>query len=100
MFELRQSFSDAAITVCPLTHGGEADACGAEVKKVFSKVGISFKGQGFYKNDHGANAGSSKTGSGGSTSSSASTDSSSSSTTSGSSSTSSSTSSSGSASSE
>ena len=26
------------------------------VKKVFSKVGIAFKGDGFYKNDHGANA--------------------------------------------
>ena len=31
------------------------------MKKVFSKVGISFKGDGFYKNDHGANASSRRT---------------------------------------
>ena len=57
MFEFRQSFSDPAIATCPLTHDNETETCGAEVKKVFSKVGISFKGQGFYKNDHGSNAG-------------------------------------------
>ncbi len=28
----------------------------ALLKKVFSGVGISFKGSGFYKNDHGANS--------------------------------------------
>ncbi len=49
-----QSFSDDALTVCPQVHEGESTECGAPVKKVFSKVGISFKGDGFYKNDHGA----------------------------------------------
>ena len=57
-FEVRQSFSDDTLTVCPL-EGGPA-ACDAPsegpVKKVFSGVAISFKGDGFYKNDHGANA--------------------------------------------
>ena len=57
-FEVRQSFSDDTLTVCP-TEGGPA-SCAAPgegpVKKVFSGVAISFKGDGFYKNDHGANA--------------------------------------------
>ena len=57
-FEVRQSFSDETLAVCP-TEGGPA-ACVAPgegpVKKVFSGVAISFKGDGFYKNDHGANA--------------------------------------------
>ena len=42
-FEAFQSFSDAPITVCP--------ECGGEVKKVFSNVGVVFKGAGFYKTD-------------------------------------------------
>ena len=57
-FEIRQSFSDEALTVCP-AEGAPAEcvAPGAgPVKKVFSGVAISFKGDGFYKNDHGANA--------------------------------------------
>ncbi|HAF69575.1 MAG TPA: FmdB family transcriptional regulator [Acidimicrobiaceae bacterium] len=44
-FEIRQSFSDDPITVCPI------ESCGGEVKKVFGNVGIAFKGSGFYKND-------------------------------------------------
>jgi putative FmdB family regulatory protein len=56
MFELWQSFSDDALTECPQTHEGETEPCGASVKKVFSKVGISFKGDGFYKNDHGSSS--------------------------------------------
>ena len=56
MFELWQSFSDDALTECPQTHDGESDPCGAPVRKVFSKVGISFKGDGFYKNDHGSSS--------------------------------------------
>lgn len=56
MFELWQSFSDDALETCPQTHDGESDTCGAAVKKVFSKVGISFKGDGFYKNDHGSSS--------------------------------------------
>ena len=56
LFELWQSFSDDALTECPQTHEGETASCGAPVKKVFSKVGISFKGDGFYKNDHGSSS--------------------------------------------
>ena len=56
MFEKWQSFRDEALTVCTQVHDDEDRECGAPVKKVFSKVGISFKGEGFYKNDHGANA--------------------------------------------
>jgi putative FmdB family regulatory protein len=56
MFELWQSFSDDALTECPQTHKGEKSACGAPVRKVFSKVGIAFKGDGFYKNDHGSSS--------------------------------------------
>ena len=42
-FEVVQSFSDSAISICP--------ECGGEVKKVFSNVGVVFKGAGFYKTD-------------------------------------------------
>ena len=57
-FEIRQSFSDEALTVCPAeVAAAECVAPGeGPVKKVFSGVAISFKGDGFYKNDHGANA--------------------------------------------
>jgi putative FmdB family regulatory protein len=48
-FEIVQSFKDDPLEECP------SDCLGA-VKKVFSGVGISFKGSGFYKNDHGANS--------------------------------------------
>lgn len=41
--EAVQKFTDAALTTCPL--------CGGELRKVFSAVGIMFKGSGFYKND-------------------------------------------------
>ena len=41
--EAVQSFSDAALTECP--------ACGGTLRKVFSAVGVVFKGSGFYKND-------------------------------------------------
>jgi putative FmdB family regulatory protein len=42
-FEAVQSFSDAAITQCP--------ECNGEVRKVYSNVGVVFKGSGFYKTD-------------------------------------------------
>ncbi len=41
--EAFQSFADAPLTTC--------SACGGELKKVFSGVGIVFKGSGFYKTD-------------------------------------------------
>ncbi|MCQ3813149.1 MAG: FmdB family transcriptional regulator [Acidimicrobiia bacterium] len=56
MFEQWQSFGDKPLNVCVLVHDNENQPCEAPVKRVFSKVGISFKGDGFYKNDHGANA--------------------------------------------
>ena len=72
-FEIQQSFSDDALTVCP--------ECGGNLRKVFGNVGISFKGSGFYKTDSRSGAGSSSSSSSSSsdTSSSSSTDSSSSS---------------------
>ncbi len=42
-FEIQQSFSDDALTVCP--------ECEGDLRKVFAPVGIAFKGSGFYKND-------------------------------------------------
>lgn len=42
-FEIHQSFSEDALTVCP--------NCQGDLRKVFSAVGISFKGSGFYKTD-------------------------------------------------
>ena len=42
-FEAFQSFSEATITECP--------TCKGEVRKVYSNVGVVFKGTGFYKND-------------------------------------------------
>ena len=57
-FEVRQSFSDETLTVCPAEGAPAGCVVPGEgpVKKVFSGVAISFKGDGFYKNDHGANA--------------------------------------------
>ena len=42
-FEAVQSFSDDALTVCP--------NCSGKLRKVFSSVGIVFKGSGFYRTD-------------------------------------------------
>ena len=54
--EVRQSFNEDPLTDCP-------EGCGAgTLRKVFSGVGISFKGSGFYKNDHGSSAGGRKSG--------------------------------------
>ena len=55
-FEIRQSFSDDTLTVCPPEGGPAACVSPGEgpVKKVFSGVAVSFKGDGFYKNDHGS----------------------------------------------
>lgn len=41
--EAVQSFTDAPLTECP--------ACQGRLRKVFSAVGVVFKGSGFYKND-------------------------------------------------
>ena len=41
--EVVQSFTDAALTECP--------SCSGTLRKVFSAVGVVFKGSGFYKTD-------------------------------------------------
>lgn len=41
--EVVQSFTDDALTVCP--------TCGGRLRKLYSGVGIVFKGSGFYRND-------------------------------------------------
>jgi putative FmdB family regulatory protein len=42
-FEVFQAFSDTSLTHCP--------ECGGELRKVYSAVGVVFKGSGFYKTD-------------------------------------------------
>ncbi|WP_043502642.1 FmdB family zinc ribbon protein [Georgenia sp. SUBG003] len=42
-FEVKQSFSDDALTVCT--------ECGGSLRKLFNSVGVVFKGSGFYRTD-------------------------------------------------
>jgi putative FmdB family regulatory protein len=42
-FEAVQKFTDDALTECP--------ACAGRLRKVFSAVGVVFKGSGFYRTD-------------------------------------------------
>lgn len=42
-FDIRQSFSENALTVCP--------ECAGDLRKKFNTVGVVFKGSGFYRND-------------------------------------------------
>ncbi|MFZ4107940.1 MAG: FmdB family zinc ribbon protein [Candidatus Planktophila sp.] len=42
-FEAFQSFSDDSLTHCP--------KCQGEIRKVYTAVGVVFKGSGFYKTD-------------------------------------------------
>lgn len=46
--EVIQKFTDDPLTVCT--------ACGGRLRKLFSPVGIVFKGSGFYRNDSRASA--------------------------------------------
>ena len=41
--EVRQSFTDDPLTVCP--------SCEGRLRKIFNAVGVVFKGSGFYKTD-------------------------------------------------
>jgi putative FmdB family regulatory protein len=50
--EAVQSFTDAPLTECP--------ACAGALRKVFSAVGVVFKGSGFYKTDSRKGSGSEK----------------------------------------
>ncbi|WP_116246108.1 FmdB family zinc ribbon protein [Nocardiopsis sp. FIRDI 009] len=49
--EVVQSFSDDSLTVCP--------ECEGRLRKVYSAVGIVFKGSGFYRTDSGTSSNSS-----------------------------------------
>ena len=42
-FEIVQSFSDDALSVCP--------ECDGRLRKLFNTVGVVFKGSGFYRTD-------------------------------------------------
>src|SRR3954463_2456932 len=53
-FELVQSFTDPSASECPV--------CGSRVRKVFSAVGVVFKGSGFYRTDSRAGADNGKSG--------------------------------------
>ncbi|MER5224706.1 MULTISPECIES: FmdB family zinc ribbon protein [Streptomyces aurantiacus group] len=63
--EVVQKFSEDALTECP--------SCDGRLKKVFSAVGIVFKGSGFYRNDSRSSSSSSSTAKSSSTSTPAST---------------------------
>ncbi|QCR19876.1 FmdB family zinc ribbon protein [Agrococcus sp. SGAir0287] len=41
--EVRQSFTDDALTVC--------ETCGGRLRKRFDAIGVTFKGSGFYRTD-------------------------------------------------
>ena len=49
-FDAVQSFSDPSLTECPV--------CDGKLRKVFSSVGIVFKGSGFYRTDSRSGSGS------------------------------------------
>jgi putative FmdB family regulatory protein len=42
-FDIQQSFTDDSLTECP--------ACQGRLRKLFSAVGVTFSGSGFYRND-------------------------------------------------
>ena len=42
-FDIQQAFTDDTLTTCP--------TCGGVLRKVFSPIGVSFTGSGFYRND-------------------------------------------------
>ncbi|MBC7591528.1 MAG: FmdB family transcriptional regulator [Salinibacterium sp.] len=58
-FDIVQAFTDDTLTVCP--------TCGGKLRKIFSPVGVSFNGSGFYRTD--SRAGSAGAGSSGGASS-------------------------------
>lgn len=50
-FDIQQAFTDDSLTECPTCHG--------KLRKVFSAVGVTFNGSGFYRTDSRAGSGSS-----------------------------------------
>jgi len=61
-FDVVQSFTDDSLTVCPV--------CQGVLRKVFSPVGVTFNGSGFYRTDSRSGSGSSSSSSGSSSTSS------------------------------
>lgn len=55
-FDIVQSFSDDALTVCP--------ECGGDLRKQFGVGGVTFNGSGFYRTDSRSSSGSSGVGAG------------------------------------
>ena len=51
-FDIHQAFTDDSLSVCPI--------CGGPLRKIFSAVGVTFNGSGFYRTDSRAAAGGSK----------------------------------------
>jgi putative FmdB family regulatory protein len=47
-FDIQQSLTDDALTLCP--------NCKGELRKVFGQVGVTFKGSGFYRTDSAGSA--------------------------------------------
>ena len=47
-FDIQQAFTDDSLTECP--------TCNGRLRKLFSAVGVSFNGSGFYRNDSRASA--------------------------------------------
>jgi putative FmdB family regulatory protein len=47
-FDIQQSFTDDSLTECP--------ACRGKLRKLFSAVGVTFNGSGFYRTDSRAGA--------------------------------------------
>ncbi|MDO8143993.1 FmdB family zinc ribbon protein [Isoptericola sp. 178] len=48
-FDIRQAFSDDALTVCP--------ECAGRLRKQYGSIGVTFKGSGFYRTDSRAGGG-------------------------------------------
>jgi putative FmdB family regulatory protein len=42
-FDIHQASTDSSLTECP--------TCGGKLRKVFSSIGVTFNGSGFYRND-------------------------------------------------
>ena len=55
-FDAVQKFSDAALTECP--------ECEGRLRKVYTSIGVTFKGSGFYRNDSRASSSGASNGSG------------------------------------
>ncbi len=47
-FDIQQAFTDDSLTECP--------TCGGALRKLFSAVGVTFNGSGFYRTDSRAGA--------------------------------------------